>query len=59
MSVPMMSNQRAREELGWRPRVSAAEAFAEPLRGFGHQADFPTPPLSRRSSSLAAAVAAL
>lgn len=58
MSVPMMSNRRAREELGWTPRASASEAFADLLRGFRHQADFPTPPLSRGSSSLAAAVAA-
>jgi ferritin-like metal-binding protein YciE/nucleoside-diphosphate-sugar epimerase len=45
LNVPLMSSDRAREELGWEPRHSAAEALEELLEGLreGHGAK--TPPL--------------
>jgi UDP-glucose 4-epimerase len=45
LNVPLMSSERAREELGWEPRHSAVEALEELLEGMreGHGAK--TPPL--------------
>jgi UDP-glucose 4-epimerase len=45
LNVPLMSTDRAREELGWEPRHSGAEALEELLEGLreGHGAE--TPPL--------------
>jgi UDP-glucose 4-epimerase len=45
MSVPLMSTERAREELGWEARHSATEAVEELLEGLRGGDDFPTPPL--------------
>ena len=50
MSVPMMSTQRARDELGWAPRVSATDAVRAFLDGLGSDSDVPTPPLADDTS---------
>jgi ferritin-like metal-binding protein YciE len=49
-NVPLMSSDRAREELGWEPRRSGMEALEELLVGMrgGHGAD--TPPLEGDSA---------
>jgi ferritin-like metal-binding protein YciE/nucleoside-diphosphate-sugar epimerase len=49
LNVPLMSSERAREELGWEPRHSAVEALEELLEGLrdGHGAE--TPPLEADS----------
>jgi UDP-glucose 4-epimerase len=50
LNVPLMSSERAREELGWEPRhsgVGALEELLEGLRG-GHGAE--TPPLEADSA---------
>lgn len=44
--LPTMSTERARRELGWRPRVSAQDALRAFLEGVAHGASGPTPPLS-------------
>jgi ferritin-like metal-binding protein YciE/nucleoside-diphosphate-sugar epimerase len=50
LNVPLMSSERAREELGWEPRHSAVEALEELLEGMreGHGAQ--TPPLEADSA---------
>jgi UDP-glucose 4-epimerase len=45
LQVPLMSSRRAREELGWQPRFTAAEALAELLEGIRRGQGYPTPPL--------------
>jgi UDP-glucose 4-epimerase len=55
MSVPMMSAQRARDELGWTPRVSAPDAVRSFLDGLGSDSDVPTPPLTDATSGPARA----
>jgi nucleoside-diphosphate-sugar epimerase len=55
MSVPMMSSRRAREELGWTPRVSAPDAVRSFLDGLGSDSDAPTPPLADATSGRARA----
>jgi nucleoside-diphosphate-sugar epimerase len=50
MSVPMMSAQRARDELGWVPEVSAPDAVRTFLDGLGRDSDVPTPPLADGTS---------
>jgi nucleoside-diphosphate-sugar epimerase len=45
MGVPVMDASRARRELGWEPRRSAAEALLELLEGMRESAGGPTPPL--------------
>src|ERR1044072_312152 len=45
LHVPLMSSERAREELGWKPRFSAVEALEELLEGIRHGQGYPTPPL--------------
>lgn len=49
LNVPLMSSERAREELGWEPRRSSVEALEELLEGMrgGHGAR--TPPLEADS----------
>jgi ferritin-like metal-binding protein YciE/nucleoside-diphosphate-sugar epimerase len=51
LNAPLMSSARAREELGWEPRRSGAEALEELLRGLreGHGAE--TPPLEADSAA--------
>jgi ferritin-like metal-binding protein YciE/nucleoside-diphosphate-sugar epimerase len=50
LNVPLMSSDRAREELGWEPRHSGVEALEELLEGLreGHGAK--TPPLAPDSA---------
>jgi UDP-glucose 4-epimerase len=50
LNVPLMSSDRAREELGWKPRHSGVEALEELLEGLreGHGAK--TPPLEADSA---------
>ncbi|MFL5899808.1 MAG: DUF892 family protein [Solirubrobacterales bacterium] len=50
LNVPLMSSDRAREELGWEPRHSGVEALEELLEGLreGHGAK--TPPLAADSA---------
>ncbi len=55
LSVPLMSTDRARQELGWEPRQSATEAIQELMVGMRDGADDQTPPLARRSSGPARA----
>jgi UDP-glucose 4-epimerase len=44
-----MDTTRARTELGWTPRHSAADALLDLLDGFAHRAEGPTPALQRYS----------
>ena len=48
MEVPLMDNAKAREELDWRPTVSAVDAFAELLDGMIEGSGLPSPPLRPR-----------
>jgi nucleoside-diphosphate-sugar epimerase len=45
LGVPLMDVRRAREELGWRPRHTAADALLELIDGMRDRAGVPTPPL--------------
>jgi len=44
-SVPLLSTDRAADELGWKPTRPAADVLAELLAGLRADARFPTPPL--------------
>jgi len=55
MSVPMMSTRRARDELGWVPRVSAPDAVRSFLDGLGSDSHVGTPPLADATSGPARA----
>jgi UDP-glucose 4-epimerase len=55
LGVPLMSTGRARQELGWRPQVSATDAIRELMRGMRDAADAPTPPLAASTSGPARA----
>ncbi len=46
LGVPILDTTRARDELGWRPRHSAAEALLDLLKGLREGAGADTPPLS-------------
>lgn len=46
MHLPLLDTTRARTELGWTPRISAADALTEVLHGFGDGAGGDTPPLA-------------
>jgi UDP-glucose 4-epimerase len=46
LAVPVMDTSRAREQLGWTPRHSAAEALLELIGGMHDGAGAPTPPLA-------------
>jgi nucleoside-diphosphate-sugar epimerase len=45
MRLPIMSNARAKSELGWQPQVSASDAIQELLEGLRSGAGHTTPPL--------------
>jgi UDP-glucose 4-epimerase len=45
LGVPLLDTRRAREELGWEPRVTSGEALLELMRGIRERASAPTPPL--------------
>ena len=46
LSVPVMDVTRARQELGWQPRIDAGEALLELLEGIRDGAGLDTPPLA-------------
>lgn len=46
--APIMSTTRAREELGWEPKVSGLDALAELVAGFTDRAGGPSPVLRDR-----------
>jgi UDP-glucose 4-epimerase len=50
LAVPVMDTSRARNELGWNPRYSAADALLELLDGMRDGAGVQTPPLSPETS---------
>jgi UDP-glucose 4-epimerase len=50
LAVPVMDTSRARNELGWNPRHSAADALLELLDGMRDGAGVQTPPLSPETS---------
>jgi hypothetical protein len=45
LGVPLMSTERARTELGWKPRRDAGEALLELLAGMRDRSGAETPPL--------------
>jgi nucleoside-diphosphate-sugar epimerase len=53
LGVPLMSTERARRELNWRPRFSATDAIRELIAGLREGADDDTWPLARSTSGLA------
>ena len=50
LQAPLMSSRRARQELGWEPRMGAGAALTELLDGLREGSGIPTPPLDPRSS---------
>lgn len=50
LAVPLMSTDRARNELGWEPRVGADEALLDLLEGMRERAGAKTPPLDPETS---------
>lgn len=50
LNVPLMSSDRAREELGWEPRHSGVEALEELLEGMREGQGAETPPLEPDSA---------
>lgn len=48
LELPIMETERARRELGWRPRHTAMEAVAGLIEGRGRYEGLPTPPLEGR-----------
>jgi nucleoside-diphosphate-sugar epimerase len=52
MALPMMSNARAKSELGWRPSRSAESVLEEFLEGLRKGAGEQTAPLEPSSSGL-------
>lgn len=53
LGVPLMSTERARHELGWRPTRTALEAIQELMAGMRDGADAQTPPLAARTGGRA------
>jgi nucleoside-diphosphate-sugar epimerase len=51
LGVPVMDTTRARAELGWTPRYSAAEALLELIHGLREGAGEDTPPLSPQTTA--------
>jgi UDP-glucose 4-epimerase len=49
-AVPLLDTTRAREELGWEPRVPADDALREVLAGMADRAATASPALRRRSA---------
>ncbi|MBA2716194.1 MAG: NAD-dependent epimerase/dehydratase family protein [Propionibacteriales bacterium] len=52
LAVPMLSNDKARTELGWTPQVSAIDALKEFFVGLKEGGGHPTPPLDPDSGPL-------
>jgi nucleoside-diphosphate-sugar epimerase len=55
LGVPLMSSDRARDELGWMPRRKSTEALRDLLAGLRAGAGFDSPPLDPGSSGTARA----
>jgi nucleoside-diphosphate-sugar epimerase len=53
LGVPLMSTERARRELGWRPTRTALEAIQELVAGMREGADAQTPPLAAQTGGRA------
>jgi UDP-glucose 4-epimerase len=51
LGVPLMDTTRARTELGWTPRHTAADALLELLDGMRERAGEDTPPLSPQTTA--------
>ena len=51
LRLPIMSTGRAREELGWRPTVTAVDAINEVIAGMRNRAGTATPPLAPDSAA--------
>jgi nucleoside-diphosphate-sugar epimerase len=49
LGAPVMDTRRVREELGWKPRYGAGEAFTDLLAGLREGAGLDTPPLDRHT----------
>lgn len=49
LGAPMMDSSRAREELGWEPRMTSLQALDDLLKGLRHAKGGPTPPLDARA----------
>jgi UDP-glucose 4-epimerase len=49
LQVPTMDTTRAREQLGWNPRIDAASALLELIEGMREPAGLDTPPLRARA----------
>lgn len=49
LQVPLMDTKRAREDLGWEPRLSSKEALFDLLEGIAEQAGLDTPPLDPKA----------
>jgi nucleoside-diphosphate-sugar epimerase len=49
LGVPMMDTARAREELGWEPKVTSLQALDDLLDGMRHAEGAPTPPLEPKA----------
>ncbi len=49
LGVPMMDTSRAREELGWEPKVTSLQALDDLLDGMRHAEGAPTPPLEPKA----------
>lgn len=45
LQTPLLSSERARQELGWVPRYSSVDALRDLLNGLGKGDGMPTPPL--------------
>ena len=52
LGVPLMSSERARAELGWRPVWNATDALTQLLDGLRDGDEGDTPPLARSTSGL-------
>lgn len=49
LGVPAMDTSRAREQLGWEPKVSSLQALEDLLAGMRHAEGGPTPPLEPKA----------
>lgn len=55
LQIPLMSTERARTQLGWRPEFSSEETLLDVLKGLRSGSGLDTPPLSPRTGGPARA----